>query len=211
MPQYLFRPRETLILNYYWLSYISIFRTAHKYVDDTPHICRGYTLSSLSAPLCLSLSLTPCELQRLQRIRRKQSKSEITKFISCNQKYIFLKLVGEIQPPLSLCGAGEQNIYTSLDRQLTDIHQACEFPRNASTFMICWVISRACALEYKRLRPCSCQASFEDLNKEKIISTDIYTRKLSEKYNKLQYLFLLIANIWTMKKYQLNIVKLFWN
>lgn len=48
MPQYLFRPRETLIQNYYWLSYISIFRTAHKYVDDTPHICRGYTLSSLS-------------------------------------------------------------------------------------------------------------------------------------------------------------------
>lgn len=54
MPQYLFRPRETLILNYYWLSYISIFRTAHKYVDDTPHICRGYTLSPLS-PLSLSL------------------------------------------------------------------------------------------------------------------------------------------------------------
>lgn len=136
MPQYLFRPRETLILNYYWLSYISIFRTAHKYVDDTPHICRGYTLSSLSP---LSLSLSSCELRRLQRIQRKQRKSRITKFISCNQKYIFLKLVGEIQPPLSLYiyGAGEQNIYTSLDRQLTDIHQACEFPRNASTFMIC--------------------------------------------------------------------------
>lgn len=72
-----------------------------------------YVLGSLVA-----LSHYTCKLQRL-RIRRKQSKSRIRKFISYNQKYIFLKLVGEIHP--TLCEAGEQNICTSLDRQLTDI------------------------------------------------------------------------------------------
>lgn len=45
---------------------------------------------------------------------------------SCNQKYIAFKLVEEIQPSAEQ----EQNIYTSLDLQLTD---ACKFSRNVRT------------------------------------------------------------------------------